>query len=121
MNNTAQAELNSSNAMVLLSTREEPQKLIYQNVQSDFLKNKNDLIINPIYEITKKDDAVFLKRPSGVSSFGDNLPTSEEVLPKEVEVQITSLSGRRIEIKDKETLKELQKKFVIINVPEKYV
>ena len=116
-----QAELDSSNATILLSTREEPTKSTYKNVQSDFLKNNNNLIINPIYEIIKKGNSVFLKRPSGISSFGDHLPTSEEVLPKEVEVQTTSLRGRRIEVADQETLKELQKKFVLINVPEKYL
>ena len=107
--------------MILLNTRRETAKSTYKNVQSDFLKNNNNLIINPIYEITQTGNKVLLKRPSGVSSFGDNLPTSEEVLPKEIEVQPTSLSGRRIEMTDKQALKELQKKFVIINVPEKYV
>jgi SAM-dependent methyltransferase len=116
-----QASLDSSNATILLSTREEPAKSTYKNVQSDFLKNNNNLIINPIYKIIKKDNSVLLKRPSGVSSFGDNLPTSEGVLPKEVEVQITSLSGRRIEITNPDEQKELQKKFVLINVPEKYM
>ena len=116
-----QAELDSSNATILLNTREEPAESTYKNVQSDFLKINDNLIINPIYQIEKKDNSVHLKRPSGISWFGDHLPTSEEFLPKEVEVQITSLSGRRIEMADPETLKELQKKFVLINVPEKYV
>lgn len=115
------AELNSSNAMILLNTREDPAETTYRNVHSDFLKINNNLIINPIYKIVKKDNLVLLKRPSGVSAFGDHLPTSEEFLPKEVQVQPTNLSGRRIEIADPEALKELQKKFVIINVPEKYV
>jgi SAM-dependent methyltransferase len=116
-----QDELNSSNAMIILSTREEPAESIYRNVQSDFLKINDNLIINPIYKIVKKGNLILLQRPLGVSSFGDNLPTSEEFLPEEVEVHPTSLSGRRIEIADTEVLRKLQKKFVIINVPEKYV
>jgi len=116
----SQAELDSSNATILLNTQGEIAES-YKNVQTDFLKVNNNLIINPLYEIIKKDNTVLLKRPSGVSVFGDNLPTSEEYLPKEVEVQTTNLNGRRVEITSPETLKELQKKFVLINVPEKYV
>jgi SAM-dependent methyltransferase len=115
-----ESELNSSNAMILLITKENIARTILEKVQSDIVKIKDNLIINPIYKIEKQGDVIHLERSSGDSFFGDHLPITEDYLPKEIDIKVQSLNGRRIKLFDTSSLEELQKKFVMINVPEKY-
>jgi SAM-dependent methyltransferase len=115
-----ETELNSSNAMILVQSKGDIFQTVFEGVQTDFVKIKDNLIINPIYKIEKQGNVIHLKRSSGDSLFGDHVPFSEAYLPKEIDIHTKSLSGRRTEISDTEMLKELQRKFVIINVPEKY-
>lgn len=114
-------ELNSSNATILVATSNKSIYSNYDEVDYDFLRVKNNLIINPIYEIERKEDIVFLKRSTSELFLGDILPFSEEYLPKKLHIKSKSLGGRQIQLLNSETLTNLRKQFVIINVPENYI
>jgi SAM-dependent methyltransferase len=115
-----EATLNSSNAIILLATSDKSLLTTYDNVNRDFLNAKSNLIVNPIYEMTEKEDQVLLERPLHEYSLGDSYPTSEKYLPKKHKMRKESLSGRQIRISDLEQAEDLMRKFIIINVPEKY-
>jgi SAM-dependent methyltransferase len=112
--------LNSSNAIILLVTLDKSLLTTYDKVNRDFLSAKNNLIINPIYEMTEKEDQILLERPLHEYSLGDSYPISEKYLPKKHKICKESISGRQIRISDLEKVEDLMKKFIIINVPEKY-
>lgn len=112
--------LNSSNAIILLATLDKSLLTTYDKVNRDFLSAKSNLVINPIYEMTEKEDQILLERPLHEYSLGDSYPISEKYLPKNHKMYKESISGRQIRISDLEKVEDLMKKFIIINVPEKY-
>ena len=70
--------------------------------------------------MTEKKGQILLERPLHEFSLGDSYPISEKYLPKKHEICKESVSGRQIHISDLEKVEDLMKKFIIINVPEKY-
>jgi SAM-dependent methyltransferase len=119
-------ELNSSNALILIATLDKSIFKIYNNVDHDFLRVKNNLIINPIYDIKQKEDKYILKRSLAKYALGDHYPLSEKYLPEVYEINKDFLNGRQVRFHDLEKVNiekanYLMKKFVIINVPENYM
>ena len=112
--------LNSSNAIIILATLDKSLLTTYDEVNRDFLSAKSNLIINPLYEMTEKEDQILLERPLHQYLLGDSYPISEKYLPKNHKMYKESISGRQIHISDLEKVEDLMKKFILINVPEKY-
>ena len=117
----SEEELNSSNALILLATLDTSVFKTYNKVNSDFLSIRSHLIINPIYEMKRKDGKFLLKRPLHKYSLGDIYPFSEKYLPKECEISEDLLIGREVKFSGIKEVEDLMKRFVIINVPANYI
>ena len=116
-------KLNSANAMMLMATSGSSLFKVYDRVNRDFLSVKNNLVINPLYEMKPKDDSIVLVRSSHKFSllFGDYYPLTEKYIPEKYEISKEFVSGRKAHISDLEKAEDLMKRFVIINVPENYL
>lgn len=128
-------EINSSNAINIIVSKNKSLFDIYEKIGSDFLKNKRNLIINPLYEIRNERKKIVLERASIRSAsmkelFICDCPLSEKYLPKtciiDNEEVMKALKERRVNVNmiSEENLRyieELMMKFVIINAPQKYV
>ena len=117
----SEEELNSSNALILMATLDKSIFKTYNKVNSDFLSIRSHLIINPIYEMKRKDSKFLLKRPLHKYALGDIYPFSEKYLPKEIELSENLLTGREVKSKYIEKVDELMKQFVVVNVPPNYI
>ena len=124
------ADLNSSNALIIIGTKDKSLQQTYHEIWSDLLGNKSGLIINPIYGIERKLDRVILRRTFPSESFRKEYPLTEKYLPKECIINKTlakALNGRgscisstKFSELDMLHIEELMRLFVIINVPQNY-
>lgn len=125
-----EVELKPFNALTIIGTRNKSLLQTYQTVWSDFLGNKSNLIINPIYSIEHKQDKIILRRKLPSESFRKEYPLTEKYLPEEyiLNEKLTQIvKGRNfnlasIELSEKDFLliEDLMRRFIIINVPENY-
>jgi hypothetical protein len=120
-------ELNSSNAMILMATSDKSLFKVYDKVNRDFLSVKNNLVINPIYEMKSTDDSILLVRSSQYARaqflYEDYYPLTKKYIPEKYEIgkEFVSVIGRKVHISDLEKAEDLMKRFIIINVPENYL
>jgi SAM-dependent methyltransferase len=120
-------ELNSTNAMILMATSDKSLFKVYDKVNRDFLSVKNNLVINPIYEMKSTDDSILLVRSSQYARaqflYEDYYPLTKKYIPEKYEIrkEFVSVSGRKVHISDLEKAEDLMKRFIIINVPENYL
>lgn len=117
----AEADLNSSNAVAILAAVDKSLFAVYNQVDRDFFDVKDNLVINPIYEINERDENVLLKRSLQKYSLGDSYPIAENYLPEEYEISKEYVDGREVHIPDLEKVEELMKRFIILNTPENYI
>lgn len=125
-----QAALDASNAICLVGTRQESLLKLYKEVGNDFLSNKANLTINPIYEVTHKPDKLILRRHFPSEEFREEYPLTEKFLPEEYAVEgelINLVKEGAFDIapgdlseSDFRQIEDLMKRFVLINVPENY-
>ena len=113
--------LNSSNALILLATADKSIFKIYHEVNRDFLRHKNHLVINPIYKIKRENNKFVLSRPLEKEALGDIYPFSEDYLLRDCIINAAFLEGRDVHISDVRKVEDLMKKFIVINVPENYL
>ena len=134
LNEYSENEINSSNAINIIGSKNKSLFDIYEKVGSDFLKNKRNLIINPLYEIRNERKKIVLERAPMNDLLSDlfigDCPLTENYLPKRCiidnEEVMKVLKERRVNVNmiSEENLRyieELMMKFVIINAPQKYV
>lgn len=118
-------DLNSTNALILMATSDKSLFKVYDRVNRDFLSVKNNLVINPIYEMKPKDDSILLVRSSQYARapllYEDYYSLTEKYIPEKYEIGKEFVSGRKVHISDLEKAEDLMKRFVIINVPENYL
>ncbi|MCL0072914.1 methyltransferase domain-containing protein [Dehalococcoidia bacterium] len=124
-------ELNFSNAISIVGTRKKSLLQTYQDVWRDFLGNKSNLIINPIYSIEHKPDKIILRRKFPSESFRNEYRLTEKYLPEEYAINgelAEAINGRTLNItctefskKDFAHIEYLMRKFIVINVPEDYI
>jgi SAM-dependent methyltransferase len=116
-------ELNSTNAVILMATSDKSLFKVHDNVNRDFLSIKNNLVINPLYEIKPGKDSILLARFSDKYPllYEDCYPLTEKYIPKKSEIGKEFVSGRKVHISDLGKAEDLMKRFVIINVPENYL
>jgi len=117
----AQNILNSSNAIALLATSDESVFRTYENVKLDFLSLRDNLIINPIYDIKQNGHKIEISRPSSIDAFGDYLVFSEKFLPKKDEIPSKFFTGRHVVTSDSDIISDLMAKFIVVNVPKNYI
>lgn len=122
----SEEELIHSNAICMIGTRDESIFNVFNGVQEDLVKYKRKIIINPIYRINHKEkDVLIMNLPN---KFKKEYPLSEKYLPEKVildnefskvvkgrEIDESNVSSRNLNY-----VENLMRRFVIINVPEKY-
>ena len=117
----SQNELNSSNAISIIASKDKSFFEVYGNIDKDFLSNKNNLAINPIYKMKKEGDKILLEREFPSEFFRREYPLTEKYLPERCEINKRFVNGRSLCVSDSNEIVDLMRKFVVINIPEKYI
>ena len=117
----SQKELNAANAMSIIASKDKSLFKVYDNVNSEFLNNKNNLVINPIYKMKEEGNKILLEREFPSEFFRKEFPLTEKYLPARCKIDKRIVKGRSIRISDSNEIEDLMRKFVVINVPEKYI
>ena len=112
-------ELNSSNALVFFATHDRSLITAYSNIDREFLKIKDNLIINPLYRIKEEADKILLKCPDPALPF-DYFPFSEKYLVRKYAIDKRYAKGRLISGSNPQVA-TLMRKFIAINVPKGYM
>ena len=86
-------------------------------------KSKDNLIINPIYKMKEDGDKMLLEREFPTEFFRKQYQLTEKYLPERCEIDKKFVKGRSVCVSDsdEDEIEKLMRKFVVINVPEKYV
>ncbi|MFC1937654.1 class I SAM-dependent methyltransferase [Chloroflexota bacterium] len=126
----AEQELNSANAISLMGTKDKSLLQSYPQAGSDFIENKDNLIINPIYRIEQKPGQLILRRKFLGESFEQEYPLTMEYLPEEHVLSgklMEAVKGRTVDVtsggfsgEDLSLVEDLMKKFILINAPTNY-
>lgn len=126
----SESDLNRSNALGIIGTRDKSNLYVHRGVWEDILTNKCNLVINPIYTIERNVDGAILRRKFPSESFKREFPIMGEYLPEKCTINRViseALNGRvlditSIEISEYELnhIEELMRKFVVINAPQNY-
>ena len=74
-------------------------------------------------DIEKKGDKILLEREFPSEFFRKEYPLTEKYLPERCEIDKIFVNGRSVCVSDsdKTEIEDLMRKFVVINVPEKYI
>ena len=123
----SEEELNSSDAILMIAG---VGLECFDGVWEDILriKIKENLIINPIYKMKEKGDMILLEREFPSESFRKEYPLTEKYLPERCEIGKGVVRGGSVCVLDSDERKrerkeigDLMRKFVVINVPERYI
>lgn len=121
-------ELNSSADVSIVGVGDSSFFKVFEGVQSEFLQEKSNLIINPIYELSRRGDRILLKRRFPDENFGKESPLAEKYLPERYILPAAFLrsgTSRAVakEISSEQAgaeIEELMREFVVINAPQGY-
>jgi len=127
----SEEELNSSDAIIIVAGAGVGSEC-FDGVWEDILKVKRkikeNLIINPIYKMKEEGDKILLEREFPSESFRKEYPLTEKYLPERGEIGKGLVSGGSVFVSDSDEregeikeIKDLMRKFVVINVPERYI
>ena len=118
--NYSEKELNSSDAILIMGGANSD---CFDEIWKDILEIKENLIINPIYKMKEKGDKILLEREFPSEFFRKEYPLTEKYLPARCTIDKRFVKGRSVCIldSDEREIENLMRKFVIINVPEKYM
>ena len=113
-------QLNLSDAIIIIGGADSD---CFDELWKDILEVKENLIINPMYKMKEKDDKILLERDFTRELFRKEYPLTEKYLPERCEIDKRFVEGRSVRVSgsDEIEIEELMRKFVIINVPEKYI
>ena len=114
----SEEELNSSDAIIMIGGVDSD---CFEGLWKDILGIKENLIINPIYKMKEEGDKIVLEREFPSEFFRKEYPLTEKYLPERCEIDKRFVNGRSISISDSNEIEDLMRKFVVINVPEKYM
>jgi hypothetical protein len=114
----SEKELNLSNAILIIAGADLD---CFDGIWKDILEVKENLIINPIYKMKEEGDKILLEREFPSEFFRKEYPLTEKYLPERREIDKMFVNGRSISVSDSNEIEELMRKFVVINVPEKYI
>lgn len=116
-----EAELDSSDALIFLTTYDTSLLRIYSNVDSILVSKKNNLIINPIYTVIQEGKNIILSRPPlNTATVGDNYPIANKYLPKRIELNRNLAINKLTNSSDVKYIEKLIRSFVLLNVPKNY-
>jgi SAM-dependent methyltransferase/uncharacterized protein YbaR (Trm112 family) len=121
--------LNKFNSINLIGGSQIDIEKIYNGIWSYILEKKNELIINPIYNVTEENNKVVLNRNLPDEFYRDKYHISIDYLPEKYEVTeelSNKIKNRRISLNqlknsDLTGIENMMKKFILINAPLKYI
>jgi SAM-dependent methyltransferase len=126
----SEADLNLSNVVALVASNSKDAFRRYLDVADEFMQCRSNLVINPIYEVKVVKNRLIMERHFPSEFFRREYPMTERYLPESCVVE-RELAD---DVKERRKLgpqwaspdhfsrtRELMMKFVIINVPEKYI
>ena len=126
----SEVELNASNAISLIGTKDSSLFSIYEGIETELLTHKGNLIINPIYSINRRGAKVILRRHFPSESFRREFTIIETYLPEEYVIDKhlhKIMKGRALNLalttvseEDLHHVEYLMRKFIAINVPKNY-
>ena len=93
----------------------------FDGIWKDVFNIKNNLVINPIYKMKEEGDKILLEREFPSESFKKEYPLTEKYLPERSVIDKRFVKGRSVCVSDSDKIVDLMRKFVVINVPEKYI
>ena len=95
----------------------------FDGIWKDIFNIKENLIINPIYKMKEEGDKILLEREFPSEMFRKEYPLTEKYLPEGCEIDKRFVDGRSVCVSDSDEIEieDLMRKFVVINVPEKYI
>jgi hypothetical protein len=126
----SEAELNRSNVVALVASNRNDVFRSYLDVADEFIQCKSNLVINPIYEVKVEENRLVMQRHFPSEFFRREYSMTERYLPEScvVEGELADDINERRKLGLKWTspdhlsrTRELMMKFVLINVPEKYL
>ncbi|HJH27079.1 MAG TPA: hypothetical protein C5S37_10005 [Methanophagales archaeon] len=117
----SEEELNLSNAISIIG--EDFNLDCFDGIWKDILNIKENLVINPLYKMKEEGDKILLERNFPSEFFRKEYPLTEKYLPERCEIDKKFVKGRSVCIpdSDEKEIDDLMRKFVVINVPEKYM
>ena len=116
----SEEELNSSDAIIMIGGADSD---CFEVIWEDILEIKENLVINPIYKTKEEGDKILLEREFPSEFFRKEYPLTEKYLPEKCEINKKFVKGRSVRVSgsDEIEIEDLMRKFVVINVPEKYM
>ena len=116
----SEKELNLSDAIIMIGGVDSD---CFDELWEDILEIKENLVINPIYKMKEEGDKILLEREFPSELFRKEYPLTEKYLPEKCEINKKFVKGRSVRVSgsDEIEIEDLMRKFVVINVPEKYM
>jgi SAM-dependent methyltransferase/uncharacterized protein YbaR (Trm112 family) len=118
--NYSEEELDGADAILMIEGADSD---CFEGLWKDIVEIKENLIINPIYNMKEKGDKILLEREFPSEFFRKEYPLTEKYLPERCEINKKFVKGRSVCVSgsDEIEIEDLMRKFVVINVPEKYM
>jgi SAM-dependent methyltransferase len=123
-------EIDSSSALCIMGAEDRHMMRTYENIDCPSLKTSNNMVINPMYDMRVQNGEIKLKRADLNEVYKSEYPLTFKYLPASYSLSRNFshyLDGRRLRIpveinrNDEKILEDLLKRFIILQVPEKYV
>jgi hypothetical protein len=126
----SESEINSSGAICMVGTKDQDILRTYENIESPSLKTKGNIIINPIFKISSEKGGIKLTRTDVNKIYRTEYPLTFKYIPQKYTISgnlAPLFQGRNLKLQgnlpasDKKELDEMLRKFIILQVPEKYI
>ena len=116
----SEEELNSSDAIIMTRGVDSD---CFDELWKDILEVKENLIINPIYKMKLEGDKILLEREFPSEFFRKEYPLTKKYLPERCLIDKRFVDERSVCVsgEDEIEIKDLMRKFVVINVSENYI
>jgi SAM-dependent methyltransferase/uncharacterized protein YbaR (Trm112 family) len=118
--NYSEEELDWADAILMIGGADSD---CFEGLWKDILGIKENLIINPIYNMKEEGDRILLEREFPSEFFRKEYPLTEKYLPERCEIDKRFVNGRIVRVSDSDEIEieDLMREFVVINVPRNYI
>lgn len=128
----SQHEIDSSNAIVLIATRNQASTFrSFANASRDLVGQKDNLVINPIYSMKREGTGIVLHMRLPNQSFEQEFPLLDTYMPQTCVIErrlANALSARKVDLSlvgdSHSVVEEVERlilSFALVNVPPKYI
>ena len=118
--NYSEEELDRADAILMIGGADSD---CFEGLWKDIVEIKENLIINPIYNMKEEGEKILLEREFPSEFFRKEYPLTEKYLPERCEIDKRYVNGRSVCVSDENEheIEDLMREFVIINVPRNYI